>query len=125
MAEWSKAFDLKSKVFNIREFESLSRLQMLIYISLAFALFLTGVLGIIVNRKNIIVLLMSIELMLLAINFMLIVGSSVMDDIYGQLFALYILVVAASESAIGLSILVAYYRVRGTIAVKFINLLRG
>ena len=98
---------------------------MLIYISLSFSLFLTGVLGIIINRKNIIVLLMSIELMLLAINFMLIVASSVMDDILGQIFALYILVVAASESAIGLSILIAYYRVRGTIAVKFINLLRG
>lgn len=56
---------------------------------------------------------------------MLIVASSVMDDILGQIFALYILVVAASESAIGLSILIAYYRVRGTIAVKFINLLRG
>jgi len=96
---------------------------MLIYISLSFSLFLTGVLGIIINRKNIIVLLMSIELMLLAINFMLIVASSVMDDILGQIFALYILVVAASESAIGLSILIAYYRVRGTIAVKFINLL--
>jgi NADH-quinone oxidoreductase subunit K len=67
---------------------------------------------------------MSIELMLLAINFLLITISTIFDNIHGQLFALYILVVAAAESAIGLSILVAYYRVRGTIAVKFINLLR-
>ncbi len=98
---------------------------MLTHISLSFALFMTGILGIVVNRKNIIVLLMSIELMLLAINYLLIVGSSAMDDLHGQIFALYILVVAASESAIGLSILVAYFRIRGTIAVQFINLLRG
>lgn len=92
---------------------------------LAFILFILGILGIVVNRKNIIILLMSIELMLLSINFLLITISSIFDNIHGQLFALYILVVAAAESAIGLSILVAYYRVRGTIAVKFINLLRG
>lgn len=96
-----------------------------LYVTLAFVLFILGILGIVVNRKNIIILLMSIELMLLAINFLLITISSAFDNIHGQLFALYILVVAAAESAIGLSILVAYYRVRGTIAVKFINLLRG
>jgi NADH-quinone oxidoreductase subunit K len=95
------------------------------YITLAFILFLLGILGIIVNRKNIIILLMSIELMLLSINFMLITLSTFLDNINGQIFALYILVVAAAESAIGLSILVAYYRVRGTIAVKYINLLKG
>lgn len=94
------------------------------YVMLGFILFILGILGIVVNRKNIIILLMSIELMLLAINFLLITISSVFDNIHGQLFALYILVVAAAESAIGLSILVAYYRVRGTIAVKFINLLK-
>jgi NADH:ubiquinone oxidoreductase subunit K len=92
---------------------------------LSLILFILGILGIVVNRKNIIILLMSIELMLLSINFLLITISSVFDNIQGQLFAFYILVVAAAESAIGLSILVAYYRVRGTIAVKFINLLRG
>jgi NADH-quinone oxidoreductase subunit K len=95
-----------------------------LYVTLAFILFILGILGIVVNRKNIIILLMSIELMLLAINFLLITISTIFDNIHGQLFALYILVVAAAESAIGLSILVAYYRVRGTIAVKFINLLR-
>ena len=63
--------------------------------------------------------------MLLAINFLLLTASSLIDNIDGQIFAFYILVVAAAESAIGLSILVAYYRVRGTIAVKFINLLKG
>ena len=96
-----------------------------LYIMLSLVLFVLGIFGIVVNRKNIIILLMSIELMLLSINFFLITVSSIFDNLQGQLFALYILVVAAAESAIGLSILVAYYRVRGTIAVKFINLLRG
>jgi NADH-quinone oxidoreductase subunit K len=95
------------------------------YPTLAILLFLIGILGIVVNRKNIIIMLMSIELMLLAINLLFIVFSALLDNIVGQIFALYVLVVAAAESAIGLSILVAYYRVRGTISVKFINLLRG
>ena len=95
------------------------------YLSIAFILFLLGVLGIVVNRKNIIILLMSIELMLLSINFLLLTVSSFIDDLNGQVFALYILVVAAAESAIGLSILVAYYRVKGSISVRFINLLKG
>lgn len=68
---------------------------------------------------------MCIELMLLAINFLLLITSVLIDNIDGQILAFYILVVAAAESAIGLSILVAYYRVRGTISVKFINLLKG
>lgn len=93
--------------------------------TLAILLFLIGILGIVVNRKNIIIMLMSIELMLLAVNLLFIVYSAVLDNLIGQIFALYVLVVAAAESAIGLSILVAYYRVRGTISVKFINLLRG
>ena len=95
------------------------------YITIALILFLVGVLGIVVNRKNLILMLMSIELMLLAINSLLIIASSALDNIDGQIFALYILVVAAAESAIGLSILVAYYRVRGTISVRYMNLLRG
>lgn len=94
-------------------------------IIIGFLLFLIGIIGIIINRKNILLILMSIELMLLAINFLLIIASTEMNDIMGQLFALYILVVAAAESAIGLSILVAYFRAKGTISVKFINLLRG
>ncbi len=96
-----------------------------LYQILAFTLFLIGIMGIVVNRKNLIIMLMSIELMLLAINFLFIIYSSLLDNIFGQIFALYVLVVAAAESAIGLSILVAYYRVRGTISVKFLNLLRG
>jgi len=99
--------------------------QFFTFLSLALSLFLIGIIGIVVNRKNIIVLLMSIELMLLAINFLLIIGSSFLDDLLGQLFALYILVVAASESAIGLSIVVAFYRVKGSIAIKYINTLHG
>ena len=95
------------------------------YLTLGFILFILGVLGIIVNRKNIIILLMCIELMLLSINFILLSISSFIDDLNGHIFALYILVVAAAESAIGLSILVAYYRVKGSISVKFINLLKG
>lgn len=96
-----------------------------IMITFALILFLIGILGIVVNRKNLIIMLMSIELMLLAVNFLLILTACLIDDILGLIFAIYILVVAAAESAIGLSILVAYYRVRGTISVKFINLLRG
>jgi len=95
------------------------------YPTLAILLFLIGIIGIVVNRKNLIIMLMSIELMLLAINLLFIIYSCILDNLIGQIFALYVLVVAAAESAIGLSILVAYYRVRGTISVKFINLLRG
>lgn len=95
------------------------------YVLIAFILFLLGMIGIIVNRKNIIILLMSIELMLLSINFLLLTLSWFIDNIQGEVFALYILVVAAAESAIGLSILVAYYRARGTISVKYINILKG
>ena len=95
------------------------------YVVLGFILFIIGSLGIVVNRKNIILMLMSIELALLSINLILITSSIIIDNIGGQMFALYILVVAAAESAIGLSILVAYYRVRGTISVAFVNLLRG
>ena len=95
------------------------------YLTVAFILFILGVLGIVVNRKNIIILLMSIELMLLSINFLLLTVSSFIDDLNGEVFAFYILVVAAAESAIGLSILIAYYRVKGSISVRFINLLKG
>lgn len=95
------------------------------YLTLALVLFLIGILGIVVNRKNLIILLMSIELMLLSLNFCFIISTVLLDDILGQVFSLYVLVVAAAESAIGLSILVAYYRVRGTISVQYLNLLRG
>ena len=94
------------------------------FLFLGFFLFILGVLGIIVNRKNIIVMLMSIELLLLSINYLFILSSSLLDNLLGQFFALYVLVVAAAESAIGLSLLVALYRTLGTISVQYINLLK-
>jgi NADH:ubiquinone oxidoreductase subunit K len=92
---------------------------------LGIFLFILGVLGIVTNRKNLIVMLMSVELILLSINYMLIISSTLLDNLQGQVFALYILVVAAAESAIGLSLLVALYRAIGSISVQFINLLKN
>ena len=95
------------------------------FLTIAMILFLIGITGIVLNRKNILIMLMSVELMLLAVNFNFILYSVYLDDEIGQLFAVLILTVAAAESAIGLAILVVYYRVRGTIAVENIHLLRG
>ena len=95
------------------------------YLAVSMILFLLGIWGIFLNRKNIIIMLMSIELMLLAVNFNFLLFSVYLDDLIGQLFALLVLTVAAAESAIGLALLVVYYRVRGTIAVEFINLIKG
>jgi len=95
------------------------------FVLVSLSLFLIGIWGIFLNRKNILIMLMSIELMLLAINMNFLLFSVYLDDIVGQLFALLILTVAAAESAIGLALLVVYYRVRGTIAIEFINLLKG
>lgn len=94
------------------------------YLAVASILFLIGLSGIILNRKNIIVMLMSVELMLLAVNLNFIIYSVYLDDIMGQMFALLVLTVAAAEAAIGLAILVVYYRVRGSISVENIHLLR-
>jgi NADH-quinone oxidoreductase subunit K len=88
-------------------------------------LFLIGILGIFLVKKNIIIILMSIELMLLAININLIVFSVYLNDITGQIFALFVLTVAAAESAIGLAILVVYYRIKGIISINFINSIKG
>jgi len=93
-------------------------------LTVAMILFFIGIIGIALNRKNIIIMLMSVELMLLAVNLNFIIYSVYLDDIIGQLFALLILTVAAAESAIGLAILVIYYRVRGTVSVENIHLLR-
>jgi NADH-quinone oxidoreductase subunit K len=95
------------------------------YLAVSMTLFLLGIWGIFLNRKNIIIMLMSIELMLLAVNMNFLLFSVYLDDLIGQLFALLVLTVAAAESAIGLALLVIYYRVRGTIAVEFINLIKG
>jgi NADH-quinone oxidoreductase subunit K len=95
------------------------------FLFVAISLFFIGLCGIMLNRKNIIIMLMSIELMLLAVNFNFIIFSVFLDDVVGQIFAFFILTIAAAESAIGLAILVIYYRVRGTVSIEYINLLKG
>lgn len=95
------------------------------YLALAAILFTIGVFGIFVNRKNVIIILMSIELILLAVNINLVAFSSFAGDLVGQIFALLILTVAAAEAAIGLAILVAFFRNRGSIAVEDINAMKG
>jgi NADH-quinone oxidoreductase subunit K len=95
------------------------------YLTLAAILFTIGVFGIFLNRKNIIVILMSIELMLLAVNINLVAFSSFLHDLVGQIFAMFVLTVAAAESAIGLAILVIFFRNRGSIEVEDINAMRG
>ncbi|MCA0418470.1 MULTISPECIES: NADH-quinone oxidoreductase subunit NuoK [Bosea] len=95
------------------------------YLAVSAILFTLGVLGIFVNRKNIIVILMSVELILLSVNLNFVAFSSFLNDIVGQVFALLVLTVAAAEAAIGLAILVVYFRNRGTIAVEDINMMKG
>ena len=95
------------------------------YLSVAAILFTLGILGIFINRKNVIIILMSIELILLAVNINLVAFSAFLGDLTGQVFALFVLTVAAAEAAIGLAILVVYFRNRGTIAVEDINLMKG
>ena len=95
------------------------------YLTVAAILFTIGVIGIFINRKNVIVILMSIELILLAVNINLVAFSTHLGDIVGQVFALFVLTVAAAEAAIGLAILVVFYRNRGSIAVEDINMMRG
>jgi NADH:ubiquinone oxidoreductase subunit 11 or 4L (chain K) len=95
------------------------------YLAVAAILFTLGLTGIFLNRKNVIVILMSVELMLLAVNVNLVAFSAFLNDLSGQVFALFILAVAAAEAAIGLAILVAYYRNRATIAVADIRQLKG
>lgn len=85
--------------------------------SLSLILFLIGILGFVLNRKNIILMLISIEIMLLAITFLILVGSLSIDDILGQTYAIYVIAIASAESAIGLSILVAFYRLRGSLQI--------
>ena len=95
------------------------------YLSVAPIVFTLGVLGIFLNRKNVIIILMSIELILLSVNINLVAFSTFLGDIVGQVYALIVLTVAAAEAAIGLAILVAYFRNRGSIAVEDIDLLKG
>ena len=95
------------------------------YLVVAALLFTIGVLGIFLNRKNIIIILMSVELILLAVNINFVAFSTYLGDLVGQVFALFVLTVAAAEAAIGLAILVVYFRNRGTIAVEDINMMKG
>ncbi len=95
------------------------------YLSVAAVLFTLGVFGIFLNRKNVIVILMSVELLLLAVNINLVAFSAYLNDLVGQVFAMFVLTVAAAEAAIGLAILMVYFRNRGSIAVEDINALKG
>jgi NADH-quinone oxidoreductase subunit K len=95
------------------------------YLLIAAILFTLGVIGIFLNRKNVIVILMSIELILLAVNLNFVAFSHFLGDLVGQIFTLFVLTVAAAEAAIGLAIVVAYFRNRGTIEVEDINQMKG
>jgi NADH-quinone oxidoreductase subunit K len=95
------------------------------YLTVAAILFTLGLFGIFLNRKNVIIILMSIELMLLAVNINFVAFSTQLGDLVGQVFTMFILTVAAAEAAIGLAILVVYYRNRGSIAVDDINMMKG
>ncbi|MBU1306514.1 MAG: NADH-quinone oxidoreductase subunit NuoK [Alphaproteobacteria bacterium] len=95
------------------------------YLTVSAILFTLGIFGIFLNRKNVIVILMSIELILLAVNLNMVAFSMHLNDIVGQVFALLILTVAAAEAAIGLAILVVSYRNRGSIAVEDVNMMKG
>ena len=95
------------------------------YLIVAATLFVIGLFGIFLNRKNVIILLMSIELMLLAVNINLVAFSTYLADLTGQVFTLFVLTVAAAEAAIGLAILVCFFRNRGTIDVEDVNVMKG
>ena len=95
------------------------------YLTVAATLFAIGIFGIFLNRKNVIIILMSIELMLLAVNINLVAFSAHLGDLVGQIFTMFVLTVAAAEAAIGLAILVVYFRNRGSIAVEDINMMKG
>ncbi|WP_300530354.1 NADH-quinone oxidoreductase subunit NuoK [Maricaulis sp.] len=95
------------------------------YLAVAAILFTIGVFGIFVNRKNVIILLMSVELILLSVNINLVAFSSFLGDLAGQVFAMFVLTVAAAEAAVGLAILVVYFRNRGDISVEGVNMMKG
>ena len=87
--------------------------------NLSLILFIIGIIGFVLNRKNIILMLISIEIMLLAVTLLILISSLTFDDILGQIYAIYIIAIAGAESALGLAILVAFYRLRGSIAIDF------
>ena len=100
-------------------------MDLLTFIIIPIIIFFIGLSGIILNKKNIILILISVELMLLAVNFIFLVSSVYLDDRIGQIFGLLVLTVAAAETSIGLGILVVYYRTQGSIAIETINLMQG
>ena len=95
------------------------------YVTVSAIMFVLGVLGIFLNRKNVIIILMAIELIVLSVNLNLVAFSAYLHDLVGQIFAMFVLTVAAGEAAIGLAILVIYFRDRGTIAVDDVNRMKG
>ncbi|MBL6935108.1 MAG: NADH-quinone oxidoreductase subunit NuoK [Alphaproteobacteria bacterium] len=95
------------------------------YLSVAAILFSLGIFGIFLNRKNVIIILMSVELMLLAVNLNLVAFSSFLQDLTGQVFAMFVLTVAAAEAAIGLAIMIVFFRNRGSIEVEDVNVMKG
>ena len=109
----------------IKELKLITEIGLGHYLTLSAIIFSIGIIGIFLNRKNIIVILMSIELILLAVNINLVSFSVFLGDLAGQIFTLFILTVAAAEAAIGLAIIVAYYRNSGTIRVEEIDKLKG
>jgi NADH-quinone oxidoreductase subunit K len=100
-------------------------MNFIIFLALAYSLFFFGLAGIFLNKKNIMLILMSVELMLLSLNFGFLIIASYIDDQIGQLFAVFIITIAAAESAIGLAILIVYFRVNGTVAIETITKLNG
>ena len=100
-------------------------MDLLTFIIIPIITFFIGLSGIILNKKNIILILISVELMLLAVNFIFLVSSVYLDDRIGQIFALLVLTVAAAETSIGLGILIVYYRTQGSVSIEAINLMRG
>lgn len=95
------------------------------YLTVAAILFALGIFGIFLNRKNVIIILMSVELMLLAVNINFVAFSAELNDLVGQVFAMFVLTVAAAEAAVGLAILVVFFRNRGSIAVEDVNVMKG
>ena len=100
-------------------------MNFLAFYFISFALFFIGLFGIFINRKNVLTVIICIELILLSINLNFLMSAYYLDDIIGQIFVIMILTVAAAETSIGLAILIIYFRLRGTIAIEFINHLKG
>jgi len=100
-------------------------MNLITFLFIPLIIFSIGIAGIMLNRKNILLIIICVELILLAINFIFLISSFYLDDIIGQIFTVFILVVAAAESSIGLAILITFYRLKGTITINSINSLKG